>query len=389
MEFINLKAQYEPIESTIQARIPAVLEHGQYIMGPEVREVEKALAAMAGTKHCVSCASGTDALLMPLMAWGIGPGDAVFVPPFTFFATAEVVTMLGATPIFVDVDPVTYNMEPKALEKAIEAVKTQDAKLYPLPVQALESKLTPRAVIPVDLFGIPADYSTILPIAKAHALLVLEDAAQSFGAQLHGKMTCGMGCHAATTSFFPAKPLACYGDGGAIFTDDDALAALLQSIRIHGKGSDKYENVRVGINGRLDTLQAAILLEKLPIFTQEINARQKVAQRYDEQLTSIASIIPPSVPAGCLSVYAQYSILVDARVRDTLCAQLKHRGIPTNIYYPKPLHVQTVFAHMQYRADDMPVSTELSQRILSLPFHPYMDDSDIDTVCAALREILL
>lgn len=388
MQFIDLKTQYQHIEANIRSRMHAVLEHGQYIMGPEVQELETKLAHHTGAAHCITCASGTDALLMPLLAWDIGPGDAVFVPAFTFFATAEMVALAGASPIFVDVDPHTFNIQPEALAKAIQAVRSQNPSLHPLPVQALQQALHPRAIIPVDLFGLAADYDSILAIAKQENLLVLEDAAQAFGATRGGKSTCHMGCHAATTSFFPAKPLGCYGDGGAIFTDDADLAAKLRSLRIHGKGSDKYENIRVGINGRLDTLQAAILLGKLDIFTDEVAARQKVARMYTQLLAAVPGLQTPTIPNGCLSVYAQYSIVVDAHKRDVLCTHLQQQNIPTNIYYPRPLHTQTVFAHQQYKAEDMPVSTSLCQRIVSLPFHPYMQEEDVNIVCKAIKDVV-
>lgn len=379
MEFIDLKTQYRRLEPAIRARIDAVLAHGHFIMGPEVGELESALAAATGARHAITCASGTDALLMPLLAWGIGPGDAVFTTPFTFFATAEVIALVGATPVFVDVDPVTFNISPEGLERAILAVKRRDPSIHPLPRRAVAEGLTPRAVIPVDLFGIAAEYDELLPIAREHGLLVMEDAAQAFGGRYRGTPLCGLPCHAATTSFFPAKPLGCYGDGGAIFTDDDALAATLRSLRVHGKGSDKYENVRVGINGRMDTLQAAIMLPKLEILPEEIAARQRVAAGYGERLAGIPGVTPPTVPAHCLSAWAQYSILCDNR--DALAAHLKAGGVPTAIYYPKPLHVQSVFAHLGHAADDMPVSASLSRRILSLPMHPYLEESDQDRIC--------
>lgn len=379
MEFIDLKTQYRRLEPAIRARIDTVLAHGHFIMGPEVAELESALAAATGARHAITCASGTDALLMPLLAWGIGPGDAVFTTPFTFFATAEVIALVGATPVFVDVDPVTFNISPEGLERAILAVKRRDPSIHPLPRRAVAEGLTPRAVIPVDLFGIAAEYDELLPIAREHGLLVMEDAAQAFGGRYRGAPLCGLPCHAATTSFFPAKPLGCYGDGGAIFTDDDALAATLRSLRVHGKGSDKYENVRVGINGRMDTLQAAIMLPKLEILPEEIAARQRVAAGYGERLAGIPGVTPPTVPAHCLSAWAQYSILCDNR--DALAAHLKAGGVPTAIYYPKPLHVQSVFAHLGHAADDMPVSASLSRRILSLPMHPYLEESDQDRIC--------
>lgn len=379
MEFIDLKTQYRRLEPAIRARIDTVLDHGRFIMGPEITELEKALADATGARHAISCASGTDALLMPLLAWGIGPGDAVFTTPFTFFATAEVIALVGATPVFVDVDPTTFNISPEGLERAILAVEQRDPSIYPLPRQAVENGLTPRAVIPVDLFGISAEYDALLPIAHRHGLLVLEDAAQAFGGKYRGRPICGLPCHAATTSFFPAKPLGCYGDGGAIFTDDDDLADALRSMRVHGKGSDKYENVRIGINGRMDTLQAAIMLPKLEILPDEIAARQRVAEGYGQRLSLIPGVTPPTVPPHCLSAWAQYSILCDNR--DALAAHLKAAGVPTAIYYPKPLHVQSVFAGLGYAAEDMPISSSLSDRILSLPMHPYLSEEDQEYIC--------
>lgn len=379
MEFIDLKKQYRRLEPAIRARIDAVLAHGHFIMGPEVAELENALATATGARHAITCASGTDALLMPLLAWGIGPGDAVFTTPFTFFATAEVIALVGATPVFVDVDPVTFNITPEGLERAILAVRQRDPAIHPLPRRAVEEGLTPRAVIPVDLFGIAAEYDELLPIARKNALLVMEDAAQAFGGRYKGTPLCGLPCDVATTSFFPAKPLGCYGDGGAIFTDDDTLAATLRSLRVHGKGSDKYENVRVGINGRMDTIQAAIMLPKVEILPDEIAARQRVATGYQERLAGLPGVTPPTVPAHCLSAWAQYSILCDNR--DALAAHLKAAGVPTAIYYPKPLHVQKVFAHLGHASDDMPVASSLARRILSLPMHPYLEESDQDRIC--------
>lgn len=389
MEFINLQAQFRRLEAPIRARINAVLEHGQFIMGPEIAELERKLASFTGARHAITCGSGTEALLMPLMAWGIGPGDAVFVPPFTFFATAEVVALVGATPVFVDVDPVTFNIVPDQLAQAIEAVRRQDATLHPVPAQALRQQLTPRAVIPVDLFGIAAEYETLLPVASAHGLFVLEDGAQAFGGRYHGKPVCGLGAHAAATSFFPAKPLGCYGDGGAIFTDDDDLAAIMTSLRVHGKGANKYDNVRIGINGRMDTLQAAIMLPKLDALAEEIDARQRAAARYATRLSHVPGVTLPAVPPHCVSAYAQYSILLaSAAQRDTVAATLHARGVPTAIYYPKPLHRQPVFAHLEYEEGDLPISDSLSRRIVSLPMYPFMPESDIDTVCDGIESAL-
>lgn len=388
MQFIDLAAQQARIRSRIDARIKAVLDHGKYIMGPEVAELEERFCAFTGARHCVSCASGTDALLMPLMAWEVGAGDAVFVPSFTFFATAEEPALLGATPIFVDVDPSTFNMRPDLLEKAIEAVRTQDSSLYPLPKAARERQLTPRAVIPVDLFGQAAEYERILTVARRYGLFVLEDAAQSFGGSRHGKKTCALGCHAAATSFFPAKPLGCYGDGGAVFTDDDNLADRLRSIRVHGKGEDKYDNVRLGLNGRLDTLQAAILLAKMEIFPGEIEARQQVSAWYAECLRDIPGIVIPTVADGNVSAWAQYCVLLPDGVRPQVMARMKKKGVPTNIYYPRPQHCLAVFAELGYAPDDMPAALHASQRILALPFHPYLEEGQVRQVAAAFREAL-
>lgn len=388
MQFIDLATQQTRIRARLDARIKAVLDHGTYIMGPEIRELEEALCAFTGAKHCITCASGTDALLMPLMAWGIGAGDAVFMPPFTFFATAEEPAFLGATPIFVDIDPDTFNMRPDLLARAIKAVEARDSSIYPLPEAALTRPLRPRAVIPVDLFGQPADYETLLPLAAQHGLLMLEDAAQAFGATRHGVRTCALGCHASTTSFFPAKPLGCYGDGGAIFTEDDALAETLRSIRIHGKGADKYDNVRLGLNGRMDTLQAAILLAKMEIFSEELQARQAVAGWYAAALGKMEGVVPPHVQKGNMSAWAQYCVLLPEDKRDIVARRMKERGIPTNIYYPKPQHVLAVFAPLRYQPEDMPAALHASRRILALPFHPYLSEAEVHKVAAALQEAL-
>lgn len=388
MEFIDLASQQKRIRTVIESRIQALLDHGKYIMGPEVKELEGQLAAFTGAKHCISCASGTDALLMALMAHEINTGDAVFVPAFTFFATAEMPALLGSTVVFVDIDPSTFTMCPNQLKKAILAVIHQDPSIYPLPVTALETKLTPRVVIPVDLFGQPADYTRILTIAKQFNLYSIEDAAQSFGATYKDQSTCNLGCDCAITSFFPAKPLGCYGDGGAIFTNDDKLAATLKSIRVHGKGRHKYENVRIGINGRLDTLQAAILLAKLDLFPNELCTRQNVAAWYMEGLAGIKNVTLPHITPGNFSVFAQFSIRIGSDMRDIAAIYLAEKDIPTNIYYPKPLHIQTVFADQYYEAEDMPISTACSHEILSLPFHPYMAKDDVTIVCNTLIEVL-
>jgi dTDP-4-amino-4,6-dideoxygalactose transaminase len=370
INFIDLKAQQEKISPDIKERIQRVLSHGQYIMGPEVTELEERLAVYVGVKHAISCSSGTDALLMPLMAYGVGPGDAVFTSPFTFVATAEVIQLLGGTPIFVDIDRKTFNIDPEALEVAMASAR-QNPKT---------ASLQPKGVVPVDLFGQPADYDRINAFARKHGLFVLEDAAQSFGGTYKGRRSCSL-AQIAATSFFPAKPLGGYGDGGAIFTDDDTLATILKSIRVHGQGADKYENVRIGLNGRLDTLQAAVLLAKLEVFDVEVTARQKVAARYSEALKEVVEV--PYVDPECTSVWAQYSVVSDRRAE--LVENLQRAGIPSAIYYPLPLHLQKAFAHLGYKEGDFPVSEQVSKRIFSLPMHPYLAEKDQSRIVTALK----
>jgi len=401
MDFIDLKTQQTRIKETLNSNIQNVLSHGSYIMGPEIKQLEAKLAAYTKTKHAISCASGTDELLMALMAYGVKPGDAIFTTPFTFIATAEVISLLGATPVFVDIDPKTFNIDPAKLASAIMALKSNDPSLHPLP-KTIPSplvgegkgegvRLRPRCIIPVDLFGLPADYDAIDKIAKENKMFVIEDAAQSFGAKYQDKMACAFG-NIACTSFFPAKPLGCYGDGGMCFTDDAALAAALDSIRVHGKGSHKYDNTRIGINGRLDTLQAAILLAKFAIFPEEVELRNQVAQRYASLLTPHAShsthdpsLLTPYVPAGYTSAWAQYSLLArDEAHRTALMEKLKAAGIPTAIYYPKPLHLQTAFAPLGYTPGAFPVSEDAASRIFSLPMHPYLQESDQNLIINAL-----
>jgi dTDP-4-amino-4,6-dideoxygalactose transaminase len=362
--FVDLAAQQRRILPEIEAGIRGVLKHGNYIMGPEITELEKRLAAFAGVTHAVSCSSGTDALVMALMALGVGPGDAVFTSAFTFIATAEATRLVGAVPVFVDVDSVTFNLDVDALERAIEAV-----------VKDSRRRLTPRVIMPVDLFGLPCDYDRINALAEKHGMVVVEDAAQSFGGRYKGRVAGSLG-HVGCTSFFPAKPLGCYGDGGALFTDSDELAERLVSIRTHGKGSDKYDNVRLGLNGRLDTLQAAILLPKLAIFQDELERRQGVAETY-MRLLSDTGLSLPHVPSEYRSSWAQFSILAaDSQERSALQARLKSKGIPTAVYYPTPLHLQTAFADLGYGAGDLPVSEDLSSRIFSIPMHPYLTESE-------------
>ncbi len=370
IDFIDLKAQQKLIYPSLMARLERVLAHGQYIMGPEVAEAEAQLAAYAGVKHAITCASGTDALLMVLMAKGVGPGDAVLTTPFTFIATAEVIQLVDATPVFVDINPRTFNIEPSFLQETLSGWE-KNSRTAPLKA---------RGIIPVDLFGQPADYDEINAIAQRHGLLVLEDAAQSFGATYKGRRA-GSLAETAATSFFPAKPLGCYGDGGAVFTDDDSLAEGLRSIRVHGQGAHRYEHVRIGINGRFDTIQAAVLLEKLGIFDREVAAREQVARRYSDSLKDV--VATPFVSPDRTSVWAQYSVLSDRR--DELQAKLKTAGIPTAIYYPKPLHLQPAFAHLDYRPGDFPRSEMAAARIFSLPMHPYLAEEDQAFIIHTLR----
>ena len=372
MQFIDLKKQYEVLKEEIDNNIQECLDEGNYIMGNHVKKLEEELAEYVGRKHCISCANGTDALSLVLMAWGVKEGDAVFVPSFTFYSTSEVVSLLNAEPIFVDVDERTFNIDPDKLEKAILQVKE-------------EGKLNPKAIIPVDLFGQCADYDRILEIAKKHDLFVLEDGAQGFGGSINGKKACSFG-DASTTSFFPAKPLGCYGDGGAIFTDDDELAELLRSLRVHGKGEFKYDNVRVGMNSRLDTLQAAILLPKLKAFKEyELKKRNEVAKLYDERLKN--RFIIPFVPEGYVSSWAQYTLILESKEeREKIQKHLKKKGIPSMVYYPKPLHKQAVYKDYGFNLDDLKVSESLAERVLSLPMHPYMEKEDIEKICSTLLE---
>ncbi|WP_224826204.1 DegT/DnrJ/EryC1/StrS aminotransferase family protein [Cognatishimia sp. MH4019] len=368
MQFIDLAAQQARLKDKIDARIQAVLAHGKYILGPEVAELEERLSAFCGARHTITCANGTDALLLALMALDIRGGDAVFVPAFTFAATAEVVPCMGAVPIMVDCDPDTFNMDPESLKRCI--------------VMAREMGLTPKVVIPVDLFGLPADYTAIEPIARDEGLTVIADSAQGFGGRIGNKVTGTFG-QITTTSFFPAKPLGCYGDGGAIFTDDDNLAELMTSYRFHGKGDYKYDNVRIGMNSRLDTLQAAILLEKLAVYEEEIEARQRVAERYSSALAPRWSV--PTVPGRMLSVWAQYTLKAEDRAaRDAVMARLKEAGIPSVVYYPMPLHQQTAYKAFPVDPDGLPVSEEVAGQVFSLPMHPYLSEADQDRVIEAL-----
>lgn len=394
MDFIDLKTQQKRIKEKIDSRIQKVMAHGQFIMGPEVRELEERLADFIGVKHAVGCASGTDALILALMAHEIGPGDALFTTPFTFFATAEVISLLGATPIFVDIDPKTFNIDPAQLERAIQAIKNNDATGHPLPrFKAFNSgaenpTLTAKGIMAVDLFGLPADYDQINGIAKRHGLFVIEDAAQSFGAEKFGRKACGL-TDLACTSFFPAKPLGAYGDGGMCFTDNDHWREILHSLRIHGQGKDKYENIRIGINGRLDTIQAAILLAKFEVFPEEIGLRQKAAQRYSDLLSPFSALLTvPMIPPGYQSAWAQYSLLSrSGQHREILLEKLKQEGIPTAIYYPKPLHLQRALAYLGYGAGDFPISEDCAGRIFSIPMHPYLKAEDQEHIATIITSI--
>jgi len=386
MQFIDLGAQQKRIRDCLEKNMATVLNHGQYIMGPEIQLLEKKLANFVNINFAVACASGTDALLLALMTYNVGPGDAVFTSPFTFIATGEVISLLGATPVFVDIDLQTFNIDPTALERAIAAVQSETPELYPLPRRTGADPLKPRGIIAVDLFGLPADYQQLQAIADKNHLFVIEDAAQSFGAEFHGQKTCALtdiGC----TSFFPAKPLGCYGDGGMCFTHHQKLCDTLRSIRIHGKGADKYDNIRTGINGRMDTIQAAVLLAKFDIFPEEIELRQSVAERYRELLSNLDSIVVPQVPEGVKSVWAQYSILArDGNQRSQLQAKLKEAHIPTAVYYPKPLHLQTAYRALGYLEKDFPVSENCSRRILSLPMHPYLSFAEQEQIAQTIAQ---
>jgi UDP-2-acetamido-2-deoxy-ribo-hexuluronate aminotransferase len=384
LPFVDVKAQIARIEADVRARMDAVLRHGKFIMGPEVAELEAALADFTGAGHCISCSSGTDALLMPLMALGVGAGDAVFTTPFTFIATAEVIALAGATPVFVDIDPVTFNMDPARLDLAIQAVKAADPGIHPLPASALAGKpLQPKVVIPVDIFGLPAEYDAINRIAEAHGLVMLADAAQSLGAEYQGRKAV-TAARIAGTSFFPAKPLGCFGDGGAVFTDDADLADVCRSLRVHGKGGHKYDNVRIGLNARLDTLQAAVLLARLAIFPDELRERQAVAEAYGQGLADIPGLTLPLIRSESTSAWAQFTVRHQQRER--IQAELHTRGVPTAIYYPRPLHVQEAFACLSYAEGAFPVAEAASKDVFSLPMHPYLSPEAMDTICTAMQE---
>ena len=376
MQFRDLKKQYEVLKNDIDAGISEVLASAKFISGPQVKELEQKLAEYVGVKHCITCANGTDAITLAMMTWGVKEGDAVFVPDFTFFSSGECPAFEGATPIYVDVDQRTFNLDAVKLEEAILKVKT-------------EGKYTPKAVVAVDLFGLPADYKAIKPVCEKYGLLLMEDAAQGFGGSIDGKMACSFG-DISTTSFFPAKPLGCYGDGGAIFTDNDEWAEYLRSICVHGKSAnDKYNNVRIGMNSRLDTLQAAVLLPKLKAFADyELDDVNKAASWYDEVLKDTCLTLP-LIPEGFISSWAQYTVqLPEGVVRSDLQAALKAEDIPTMVYYPKPMHLQGAFEGTDSADADCPVTECLCKTVLSLPMHPYLRKEDVGTVAEMLKKYL-
>lgn len=374
MQFRDLKKQYQVLKSDMDQAMLDAVASGAFIMGKPVKELEASLAEYVGVKHCISCANGTDALTLALKAWNVGQGAAIFVPDFTFFASAEVISLEGATPVFVDVDADTFNMDVKSLENAIANVKA-------------EGKLTPKVIITVDLFGLPADYVKIREIADRNNLLILEDGAQGFGGEINGKRACSFG-DISTTSFFPAKPLGCYGDGGAVFTDNEEWATVMDSLRVHGKGSFKYDNVRIGVNSRLDTLQAAILKVKFDAFKNyEVKDINKAAALYTEKLNGVVKT--PVIPEGYYSSWAQYTItLENSEQRDGLQAFLKEQGIPSMVYYPKPLHEQTAYKELNYPQGSCPVTEKLCCTVLSLPIHPYITEEEVELVCSKVKEHL-
>jgi dTDP-4-amino-4,6-dideoxygalactose transaminase len=369
--FIDVAAQRRRLGRAIDDAIGRVLGHCQFILGPEVRAAEADLGAFCGARHAITCASGTDALVLPLMAKGIGPGDAVICPAFTFTATAEVVALVGATPVFADVEEASFNLDPDSLARAVATAR--------------KAGLAPKAVIPVDLFGQPADFNRINAVAGAENLFVLDDAAQAFGAS-YGNRRLGTLAPVTATSFFPAKPLGVYGDGGAIFTDDDELAQIMRSLRMHGEGKSQYDCVRIGTNGRFDTMQAAVLIEKLKIFPEEIAARDRVARRYSAGLADVATV--PRVAEGSTSVWAQYTIRLKSGRRDALAAALKAQGIPTAVYYAKPVNRQPAYERFPVVDGGVPVSDKLAEEVISLPMHAYLDEATQDRIIAAVRDEL-
>lgn len=371
MQFIDLQRQYDKIKEDMDRRIKKVIDEKHFIMGPEIMEIEEKLAKYVGRKYCLTCASGTDALVIPLLAYDLQETDAIFVASFTFFASAESVNIAGATPVFVDSDN-TYNMDPAKLEETIK--KTIE-----------EGKLKPRGIIAVDIFGLPANYDEILPIAEKYGLFVIEDAAQGFGGELNGKRACSFG-EVSATSFFPAKPLGCYGDGGAIFTDDDALYEKMHSIRVHGQGSSRYDNVRIGMNGRMDTIQAAVLLAKMEIFDEELTKKNEIANKYAELLKDSFGI--PVIPKNAMSAYAQFTLLArDEQQRNAIVEEMKKYDVPIMVYYAVPMHKQTAYKYLNYKDEDLPVCEDFSKRVFSLPMHAYLTDEEIQFIAEKLKSI--
>ena len=364
--FMDLKTQHRNLGDSVLRRLEAILEHGGYCNGPEVREMEARLAEWAGVKHVLGCSSGTDALVMPLMAYGVGPGDAVFTSPFTFFATAEAIALVGATPVFVDIEGPTFNIDPVKLAEAITRVRK-------------EGRLVPKGIMPVDIFGLPADYDAIMDIARAENLFVLEDAAQSVGGTYRGRAVGSLG-HVAGTSFYPSKPLGGYGDGGAVFTDDDELAHIMASVRVHGQGEDKYNNVRLGLNARLDSFQAAVILAKLPTFAEELAARRRIAAIFSAELKTVTV---PFIPEGSTSAWALYSVRTPERER--LMAHLSSQQVPSGIYYGRCLHLQDAFKGLGYQLGDLPIAEQASREVLSLPMHPFLSEGELETIIRAVN----
>ena len=370
IEFIDLKAQREYIGDRMDTAILAAVNEGKYIHGPQVREFEGKLAEFCGAKHAIGCANGTDALELCLMALDLRPGEAVICPSFTFAATAEVVAGLGATPVFAEIDEATFNIDPKGLEAALETAKREGLKV--------------RALIAVDLFGQPSDYEPIEAFCQANGIVLIADSAQGFGSRYRGRVAGSIG-DMATTSFFPAKPLGCYGDGGAILTPNDEYNEVIRSLHVHGKGTDKYDNVRIGVNSRLDTLQAAILLEKIAIFAEEIDKRQVVADRYAAGLAGV--VRTPTVLDGCVSTWAQYVVRVPADKRNAMIDGLKAKSVPTAIYYPKPLHEQTAYKNFPVSGNGLPISERAARQVIALPMHPYLDEATQDFIIDAVRTV--
>ena len=402
--FIDLKSQHRRLSSRIRENIDRVLNHGAYVMGPEIETLEQELSSFCGTEHAVACSSGTDALLLSLMALDVGPGDAVLTTPFTFCATAEVISLLQAVPVFVDIDPLTFNLDPSQAAKALQALDKNDPNIHPLPGYRRRSpdsgsgrnsahsaintsKLTPRAIISVDLFGLPCDYDDLSSLAEEHGLWLIVDAAQSFGSLHQGGSSCAMG-NISCTSFFPAKPLGCYGDGGMCFTSDSELAELLRSLRVHGQGQSRYDNVRLGLNARMDTLQAAVLLAKMEIFPEELVMRGKAAMEYNRLLSGLPGIVTPQFFPDRQSAWAQYSLLAgDKAHRSRIFNRLKAKNIPWAVYYPQPLHLQTAFSYLGYSPGDFPASEDTAARIFSLPMHPYLNPGDQEMIAKVIADL--